>query len=62
MKEELSRRMRVRGNPQKMIDEYEEKFDAFYEMNKNENKSAVKYEFGKDEYLEDILKLFGCKF
>lgn len=62
MKDELERRMKVRGNSQKAIDELIGPFEYFYQKNVNENQSVVKYEFGKDEYLQDILKKFGCEF
>ena len=62
MKEELIKRMRTRGNPESFIEENAKNFDKFYEMNTKENKSVVHYEFGKGEYLEDILKKFSCKF
>lgn len=62
MKEELARRMKVRGNSQKTIDELIGTFEYFYQKNINENQSVVKYEFGKDEFLENIIKKFGYKF
>ena len=62
MKEKLIERMQKRGNSQKFIDENANMFDEFYKQNKEENKSAVHYEFRKDEYLEDIVKKFGYKF
>ena len=37
-------------------------FEIFQKENKQENKSVLHYQFGKDEYLEDILKKFGCDF
>lgn len=62
MKEELIKRMRKRGNSEELVKENADMFDTFYEMNKNENKSAVHYEFSKNEYLEDIVKKFGYEF
>lgn len=62
MKEELKRRMVQRGNPKSMIEDNENKFEEFYKSNKEETKSAVKYEFKKDEYLEDIIRSFGYNF
>ena len=62
MKEELASRMKVRGNSQKTIDELIGEFEYFYQKNINENQSVVKYVFGKDEFLENIIKKFGYKF
>lgn len=62
MKEEFEKRMRQRGNPEKTIKEFVDLFDEFYEKNIKENQSVLHYEFGADEYLEDVLKKFGCKF
>ena len=62
MKLELMERMRRRGNSEELVKQNADMFDKFYEMNKNENKSAVHYEFGKDEFLEDIVKKFGYVF
>ena len=62
MKDELKRRMEVRGNNQKVIDENYNDFERYLVSNKKENKSVVHYVFKKDEYLEDILKIFGYKF
>ena len=62
MKQEQIERMKRRGNSDELIKQNAEMFDIFYEMNINENKSVVHYEFGKGEYLEHILKKFGCKF
>ena len=62
MKYESIRRMRQRGNSEENIKQNADMFEKFYEMNKKENKSAVHYEYGKNEYLEDIVRKFGCKF
>lgn len=62
MKEELSRRYVQRGNSEALVKEQEELFEFFLEGNKKENRAEIKYAFGKDEYLEDILKKFGLKF
>ena len=63
MKEELKRRMKKRGNREKVINENYELFDEFYQKNISETDSAVKYEFTKEEYLEDIIKKhFGLSF
>ncbi len=62
MKQEQTERMRKRGNSEDLIKQNAEMFDKFYEMNKKENKSVVHYEFGKEEFLEDIIKKFCYKF
>lgn len=62
MREEIKRRMILRGNPQKTVDENYDMFYEFYNQNINEKRAAVHYQFNKDEYLEDILKKFGCDF
>ena len=62
MKYELMERMRRRGNSEELVKQNADMFDKFYEMNKNENKSVIHYEFGKDEFLEDIIKKFGYMF
>ena len=62
MKQELEDRMRKRGNPENVIKYFSDMFDTFYEKNIKENQSVVHYEFGKDEYLEDILKKFGVEY
>ena len=61
MKEELENRMRKRGNAENVVKYFSDMFDDFYEKNIKENKSVLHYEFGKDEYLEDIIKLFGIE-
>ena len=61
MKQEQIERMRRRGNSEELVKENSDMFDKFYEMNKNENKSVVHYEFGKNEFLEDIVIKFGYK-
>ena len=38
------------------------KAQRFYEENSSESRSALNYEFGKDEYLEEIMKKFGFDF
>ncbi|MBO7508246.1 MAG: hypothetical protein J6T39_01200 [Clostridia bacterium] len=62
MRKELVRRMTARGNSPKVLKEFDDMFDYFFEKNINENQSVVHYEFGEDEYLEDIIKKFGYKF
>ena len=62
MKEEIKRRMVIRGNNQKVVDEKYNDLERYLVSNKKENKSAVHSVFKKDEYLEDILRLFGHKF
>ena len=61
MKAEFEKRMRQRGNPEKTIREFVDLFDEFYQKNLRENQSVLHYEFGADEYLEDIIKKFGYK-
>lgn len=61
--EELIKRMELRGNSPKFIKENCEMFEKYYEQNINENKSSVKYEFSKGEYLENIIRYkFGLEF
>jgi len=62
LKEEIKRRMEVRGNSMEVIQENYDDFERYLVSNKNENKSVVHYHFSKDEYLEDILLKFGFKF
>ena len=62
MKYEQIERMRRRGNSDELIKQNSDMFDKFYEMNINENKSTVHYEYGKDEFLEDIIKKLNYKF
>ena len=62
MKDEIEKRMTNRGNPQSTIKENIDMLDEFYIKNTNENISVVHYEFGENEYLEDIIKLFGYEF
>lgn len=62
MKEEIKQRMENRGNNQKVIQENYDEFERFLISNKKENKSVVHYVFKKDEYLENILKIFGYDF
>ena len=62
MKEVLVERMKQRGNSEKIIQDIADNFDFYYNKNVNENDSVVHYEFGKDEFLIDIIKKFGYKF
>lgn len=62
MKTEMERRMRKRGNSEDLIKEFSDLFDYYYKKNSTENQSVVHYEIGPDEYLEDVLKKFDCKF
>ena len=62
IKDELIERMKNRGNPESFIKQNADMFDEFYEKNISENKSVIHYEFGKNEFLENILKKFGYKF
>ncbi len=58
MKEEIKQRMINRGNSNDLVKENYDLSDNFYKQNLQENNSAVKYEFGHNEYLEEILKKF----
>ena len=62
LKEELKRRMEVRGNQENVVTENYNDFERYLVSNQKENKSVVHYRFGKDEYLEDILVKFGYEF
>lgn len=62
MKQELVRRMEQRGTPYQTIKNDDDKFYDYYVSNHLENKSVLHYEFGKNEYLEDILKKFNFDF
>lgn len=63
MYEELKNRMISRGNNKKFIDENCKLFDEYYIKNTTEKDSAVRYEFGHGEYLENIIRdHFGFKF
>ena len=62
MKEEIKNRMIRRKNPEQTIKENDDMFYEFYNSNSNESRSVVNYEFGQDEYLEDILRKFGIEF
>ncbi len=59
MKDELTRRYRMRGNNEKLVTEFAKLFEEHYEDNKNDTRPNVKYAFTKDEYLEDILNKFN---
>lgn len=62
MKDEIVRRCKMRGNSAEILMENMNNFEIFQAENKKENKSVVHYIYSKNEYLEDILKKFGCKF
>ena len=62
MKEEIKRRMVERNNPESTINSNYENFEVFYESNTKDTIAAVHYEFGENEYLEDIMKKFGYNF
>lgn len=62
MQDEITRRLTIRGNSDEVVKFNHQMFEEYYKSNCQENKSVVHYAFGKDEYLEDILKKFGCKF
>lgn len=62
MRETVKNRFVERENPESFIKENDDMFDEFWISNNKETRVACKYAFGKDEYLEDILKKFGLKF
>ena len=62
MQNEITKRLVERGNPEETVQLNHNMFEEFYRSNCQENKSVVHYAFGKNEYLEDILKKFGCIF
>lgn len=62
MQKEIERRMLLRGNSDKVTKENFDLFETFYQGNIADTRPNVKYEFGKDEYLEEILVKFGYKF
>lgn len=62
MKEEITRRLAVRGNSEDVVKSNDDMFYQFYESNMKENRCVVKYPFKKDEYLEEILRTFGHDF
>lgn len=62
MKRELVRRFKKRKNPKEFIKLNKKMFYKFYKSNKKETRACVCYEFGKNEYLEDILQKFGVIF
>lgn len=62
MKEEITKRMKQRFNPQKFIEENENMFEEYLIKNEKEDKSVVHYKFGQNEFLMDIIKKFGYKF
>ncbi len=61
MKEEIKRRYLKRGNPTDVAEKEYNKFESYYQGNIEEQRAAVKYAFGKDEFLEQILIKFGLK-
>lgn len=54
--------MVIRGNPESTVKENYENFYEFYASDTKESSSALHYEFGQDEFLEDILKKIGFDF
>lgn len=62
MKDELYKRYIDRGNPEVTAEKDYEMFEKYYQGNIEDNRPDCKYAFGKDEYLENILKKFGLKF
>ncbi len=62
LKNEIVRRLAIRGNAPDVVKENEDFFDEYYEKDKQEKTSVLHYEIAENEYLEDILRKFGCKF
>ena len=62
MREEILNRYIKRGNPKNTYEIYDKMFDEFIVGNELDTRPTVKYAFGKGEYLEQILKKFGCEF
>ena len=62
MREEIARRMKLRGNPESTVKENYKNFYELYLSDIQENSSALHYEFGQKEFLEDIIKKFGFDF
>lgn len=62
IKDEVIRRLKIRGNSDEILQENMKNFETFQLQNKQEKNSVIHYLYTKDEYLEDILKKFGCKF
>ena len=62
MQQELKKRMLERGNAEDVANENFEMFETYYKGNTEDTRPVVKYAFGKDEYLEGILKKFGYRF
>ena len=62
LREEVKKRFVERGNPLVFIKENDDMFETFVKSNEEESRVSTKYAFGKDEYLENILKKFGLMF
>ena len=62
IREEMRQRFELRNNPAAFIKENDDAFDDYYISNRQNKRAVVHYEFGADEYLEDILKKFGVPF
>ena len=61
-KDEIIERMRVRGNPEKFIEVYDDnqRWKEFYEINLNDKDATFKIELKKGEYLSDLVdKIFN---
>lgn len=62
MRSEVLARYIKRGNQASTYETYDKMFDEFIAGNEADTRPSVKYAFSEGEYLEQILKKFGCKF
>ena len=63
MKDEINARFLSRNNPDEFVKENNDMFDEWLVSNRKDTRPAVHYEFGKGEFLEDIMRdKFGCEF
>jgi len=56
MKEEINQRFISRNNPAEFVKDNNDMFDEWLISNRADTRPAVHYEFGKGEYLEDIIR------
>ena len=63
MKEELNQRFLSRNNPADFVKENNDMFDEWLVSNRQDTRPVVHYEFGKGEFLENIMRdKFGFVF
>lgn len=63
MKEEINQRFLSRNNPAEFVKDNNDMFDEWLVSNRADTRPACHYEFGKGEYLENIMRdEFGCEF